>query len=505
MTQFKDKAGKQRERSTAGLFNYPVLMAADVLAYRANEVPVGDDQRQHVELMRDVAERSSTPASARRWSSPRRGSPRSARGSWICKAPDRKMSTTVRHPAGHGLRHRRAGRDRQEVPLGGDRHRLRGPPRARQARDLEPDRDPGGGPRGEPGGDRARVRRARSYGPFKQAVADAVVDYLAPVRERYEELRADEAGLERTLAAGADKARAIAAGDARRRPRRRWAWVRSARASSVLDAVTLDVPRAGPRRLRGAVRPAADADPARGGRPAGGRPRRHRDHLHRPSRAPRRARPGGGDRVPGADRRRCWSSRPGCCCPARRSRSSSSTPARPPRSCWRGSSPPSATGPRPQYLEGRLRRGGLPVPLGAAAAVAAHGRRCRTPRPSTTRRRLAAAIGDLLLVPPPVDVRHITVPRVTVAERLAHLRRLLSRGRFHVLRGGRERRPGDGRGHPVRAARALQAGRGDLDPGRAVRRDHGHRAGRRRRRPRQRARLSARCRTRGGGGMSVGA
>ncbi len=55
MTQFKDKAGKQRERSTAGLFNYPVLMAADVLAYRAHEVPVGDDQRQHVELMRDIA------------------------------------------------------------------------------------------------------------------------------------------------------------------------------------------------------------------------------------------------------------------------------------------------------------------------------------------------------------------------------------------------------------------------------------------------------------------
>src|SRR6476661_3949209 len=57
MTQFKDKAAKQRELVSAGLFFYPVLMAADVLAYRANEVPVGDDQRQHIELMRDVAER----------------------------------------------------------------------------------------------------------------------------------------------------------------------------------------------------------------------------------------------------------------------------------------------------------------------------------------------------------------------------------------------------------------------------------------------------------------
>src|SRR5947209_8565471 len=57
MHQFKDKSAGQRDLVSAGLFSYPVLMAADVLAYRAHEVPVGDDQRQHVELMRDVAER----------------------------------------------------------------------------------------------------------------------------------------------------------------------------------------------------------------------------------------------------------------------------------------------------------------------------------------------------------------------------------------------------------------------------------------------------------------
>src|SRR5436190_8557019 len=55
MTQFKDKSAKQRELVSAGLFFYPVLMAADVLAYRADEVPVGEDQRQHIELMRDIA------------------------------------------------------------------------------------------------------------------------------------------------------------------------------------------------------------------------------------------------------------------------------------------------------------------------------------------------------------------------------------------------------------------------------------------------------------------
>src|SRR6478672_6891594 len=57
MTQFKEKSGKQRELASAALFFYPVLMAADVLAYRATEVPVGDDQRQHVELMREIARR----------------------------------------------------------------------------------------------------------------------------------------------------------------------------------------------------------------------------------------------------------------------------------------------------------------------------------------------------------------------------------------------------------------------------------------------------------------
>ena len=57
MHQFKEKSEQQRELVSAGLFFYPVLKAADVLAYRATEVPVGDDQRQHIELMRDVAER----------------------------------------------------------------------------------------------------------------------------------------------------------------------------------------------------------------------------------------------------------------------------------------------------------------------------------------------------------------------------------------------------------------------------------------------------------------
>ena len=81
MHQFKEKAEQQRELVSAGLFFYPVLQAADVLAYRATEVPVGDDQRQHIELMRDIAERFNARLRRRSSSFPRAGIRRSAPGS----------------------------------------------------------------------------------------------------------------------------------------------------------------------------------------------------------------------------------------------------------------------------------------------------------------------------------------------------------------------------------------------------------------------------------------
>src|ERR1700735_2915915 len=99
MTQFKDKAGAERELVSASLFTYPVLMAADVLAYRANEVPVGDDQRQHVELMRDVA----AQFNARFGETlvvPEARIPEVGARIMDLKFPDRKMSTTSGTPAG---------------------------------------------------------------------------------------------------------------------------------------------------------------------------------------------------------------------------------------------------------------------------------------------------------------------------------------------------------------------------------------------------------------------
>src|SRR6201991_5045880 len=99
MHQFRDKAGAARERASAGLLYYPVLMAADVLAYRAHEVPVGEDQREHIELMRDVAE-----AFNKRFGEhlvvPEGNIPKVGARIRDLKEPDKKMSTTGGTPAG---------------------------------------------------------------------------------------------------------------------------------------------------------------------------------------------------------------------------------------------------------------------------------------------------------------------------------------------------------------------------------------------------------------------
>ena len=209
MTQFKEKAGAQRDLVSAGLFFYPVLQAADVLAYRAHEVPVGEDQRQHIELMRDAAQRFN----ARFGDTlvvPEARIPVVGARIMDLQAPERKMSTTGGTPQGTVLVLDEpdviAKKIRSSVTDSGSEVR-RGPDKAgvsnlidilAAVRGIEPEAV-------------EREFDGAGYGAFKQAVADAVISYLAPVRERYHELRADEAGLERTLAEGADKARAIAA------------------------------------------------------------------------------------------------------------------------------------------------------------------------------------------------------------------------------------------------------------------------------------------------------
>ncbi len=210
MHQFKDKSASQRELVSAALLYYPVLMAADVLAYRANEVPVGDDQRQHVELMRDVAERFNSRF-AETLVIPEVRVPEVGARIMDLQFPERKMSTTGGSPQGtvYVLDEPEAvaKKVRSAVTDSGSEVR-RGPEKAGISNLIEI---------------LAAVRAIRpeeverefdgfGYGGFKQAVAEAVGEYLAPVRERYQAIRDDEAGLEQILAVGAEKAREIAAG-----------------------------------------------------------------------------------------------------------------------------------------------------------------------------------------------------------------------------------------------------------------------------------------------------
>jgi tryptophanyl-tRNA synthetase len=209
MTQFKDKAGSQRDLASAGLFNYPVLMAADVLAYRANEVPVGDDQRQHVELMRDVAERFNARF-GETLVVPQARIPEVGARIMDLKFPDRKMSTTTGTAAGLiyvtdepdaiAKKFRSAVTD-----TGSEVRRAADKPGISNLIDIL------AAVRGVSPASVEQEFEGSQYGPFKTAVAEAVIDFLAPVRERYDALRADEAELERALALGAAKAREIAA------------------------------------------------------------------------------------------------------------------------------------------------------------------------------------------------------------------------------------------------------------------------------------------------------
>jgi tryptophanyl-tRNA synthetase len=208
MHQFKEKSAAQRELVSAALFFYPVLQAADVLAYRADEVPVGDDQRQHVELMRDIAERFN----ARFGDTlvvPEHRIPAVGARIMDLQRPESKMSTSnaseegtvyvLDEPAAIEKKLRRAVTDSgSEVRRGPDKAGVANLIEILAAvRSTTPDQI------------EADMAGAR-YGDLKSAVAEAVVAYLAPVRERYGELRSDEDRLEEILAGGAQRARAIA-------------------------------------------------------------------------------------------------------------------------------------------------------------------------------------------------------------------------------------------------------------------------------------------------------
>jgi tryptophanyl-tRNA synthetase len=212
MHQFKDKSASQRELVSGGLFFYPVLMAADVLAYRATDVPVGDDQRQHVELMRDIAIRFNARFGGGEevLLVPEHRIPSVGARIMDLQDPTRKMSTTggseqgtiyvLDEPATIVKKIASAVTD-------SGREIVRSPEKAGVSNLIE---ILAVASRRTPQQVEADMADARGYGDLKKAVAEAVVAMLAPVRERYVQLRADEGALEQILADGAARASEIA-------------------------------------------------------------------------------------------------------------------------------------------------------------------------------------------------------------------------------------------------------------------------------------------------------
>jgi tryptophanyl-tRNA synthetase len=211
MTQYKDRTARQESVST-GLLDYPVLMAADILLYDADEVPVGEDQRQHVELARDVAERfnrlygdlfvlpvATIPAAGARVMG--------------LDDPTAKMSKSRAHVPGHAIRAldepeairrtilRAVTDSGNEIRFSDDPARagvtnLLGIYRAITGKTIE--------------AVEADFAGARGYGELKRTVAEVVIAELTPIRERHAALLRDPAELDRLLAHGAERARAVA-------------------------------------------------------------------------------------------------------------------------------------------------------------------------------------------------------------------------------------------------------------------------------------------------------
>jgi tryptophanyl-tRNA synthetase len=206
MTQFKDKSDTS-DFVSAGLFTYPALQAADILLYDTDEVPVGEDQRQHVELARDLAIRFNHRY-GETFVVPKGTFPAAGARVMDLQQPDRKMSKSLDSPQGTIL---------VLDDLDAVAKKIK-----RAVTDTETDvrYDPAAKPGVSnllsilgacTGQDPAALAASYSrYGDLKTATAEAVVETLRPIQQRYAELAADPAGTAAILAKGAEKARAIA-------------------------------------------------------------------------------------------------------------------------------------------------------------------------------------------------------------------------------------------------------------------------------------------------------
>lgn len=213
MTQFKDKAGKNREGMSIGFFAYPVLQAADVLLYQATHVPVGEDQKQHLELARDIATKFNTDFATDLFTLPDPIIPPTAARIMSLRDGTAKMSKS--DPS-----------DMSRINLTDDADAISA--KVRKAKtDPEPLPAEPAGLEGRPEAqnlvtiyaavaevaeaDVLRQFAGQGFGAFKSALADILVDRLAPITSRFNDLRENTAMLDQVLADGAARARAAAA------------------------------------------------------------------------------------------------------------------------------------------------------------------------------------------------------------------------------------------------------------------------------------------------------
>jgi len=214
MTQWKDKAGKNREGASIGLFSYPVLQAADILLYNATHVPVGEDQKQHVELTRDIALKFNTDHDVDLFVPPEPfiGGGAAARimslrdgRSKMSKTDPSDMSRINLTDSDDEIAQKIRKAKTDPEPLPADAAALEG--RA-EAKNLV-------GIYGAISGESIEQVLARfagqGFGSFKPTLADAIIELVAPLRTRLEQFRADPAELDRILVTGAERASEMAA------------------------------------------------------------------------------------------------------------------------------------------------------------------------------------------------------------------------------------------------------------------------------------------------------
>jgi len=212
MTQFKEKAGKHRENASVGLYAYPNLMAADIMAYRATHVPVGEDQKQHLELTRDIAQKFNNDfgveffpiveplifGEATRVMSLRDGSKKMSKSD----PSDQSRITGTDTADEISKKIRRAKTDPEELPS--ETEGLKERPEASNLVGIFAALS------NQTSADVLQEFGGRGFGDFKPALAELAIEKLAPISDEMRKLMADPGHIDAVLADGAERARAIA-------------------------------------------------------------------------------------------------------------------------------------------------------------------------------------------------------------------------------------------------------------------------------------------------------